>query len=176
MNEYVLILGANLPSKFGDILRTLNLCVEAIKMEPLISLIAQSKPYQSESFPDKSNPAFINLGIKIKTILNPYEILVIIERIEKRFGRVRKTRWDSRVCDIDIAYCDNQILPNRKTFEKWLHLDLEVQLSKTPETLILPHPRLQDRFFFLYPLNELSPKWTHPVLKKTAKEMLDSIK
>ena len=46
MNEYVLILGANMPSKFGDILTTLQMCVEYIKKEEPIDLISQSKWYE----------------------------------------------------------------------------------------------------------------------------------
>ena len=52
---------------------------------------------------------------------------------------------------------------------------IEEQFLATPDTLILPHPRIQDRLFFLCPLNELSPNWIHPILGKTAKEILDSI-
>ena len=175
MNEYVLILGANMPSKFGDILTTLQMCVEYIKNEEPIDLISQSKWYQSESFPDKSKPTFINVGIKIISKLEPYQILKIIDEIEKGFGRIRKRRWDARVCDIDIIYCNKKIIPTRNILKKWMSMKIEEQLITTPRTLILPHPRIQDRLFFLVPLNELSPNWRHPILGKTAKEILDSI-
>tara|TARA_X000001036_G_scaffold379086_1_gene369760 strand:+ start:103 stop:306 length:204 start_codon:yes stop_codon:yes gene_type:complete len=56
-----------------------------------------------------------------------------------------------------------------------MNMKIEEQLVETPQTLILPHPRIQDRSFFLCPLNELSPNWRHPILGKTAKEILDSI-
>ena len=175
MNEYVLILGANLPSKFGDSAATLQLCIESIKSEPTIELMSQSKWYESESFPDNSKPKFVNVGIKIISNLNAYQILKIIDLIEKGFGRIRKSRWDSRVCDIDIIYCNKKIIPNRNILEKWMTMKIEEQLVATPHTLILPHPRIQDRLFFLYPLNQLSPNWRHPILGKTAKEILDSI-
>ena len=175
MNEYVLILGANMPSKFGDILTTLQMCVEYIKSEENINFISQSKWYESESFPDKSKPTFINVGIKIMSYLDPYQILKAIDEIEKSCGRTRKIRWDSRVCDIDIIYCNKKIIPSRNILEKWMNMKIEEQLVETPQTLILPHPRIQDRSFFLCPLNELSPNWRHPILGKTAKEILDSI-
>ena len=175
MNEYVLILGANMPSKFGDSLTTLKMCVEYIKSEETIHFISQSNWYESESFPDKSKPTFINGGIKIKSNLDPHQILKLIDEIEKGFGRIRKSRWDSRVCDIDIIYCNKKIIPTRNILEKWMSMKIEEQLIATPQALILPHPRIQDRLFFLCPLNELSPNWRHPILGKTAKEMLDSI-
>ena len=31
------------------------------------------------------------------------------------------------------------------------------------ENLVLPHPRINDRAFVLYPIQELDPSWEHPV-------------
>ena len=81
MNEYVLILGANLPSKFGDSTTTLRMCVESIKNKIYVDMISESKWYESESFPDKSQPSFINVGVKIKSNLDPYGILKIINQL-----------------------------------------------------------------------------------------------
>ena len=47
--------------------------------------------------------------------------------------------------------------------------------NKNSKDLILPHPRLQERTFFLKPLIDLQPDWIHPFLKVKAKEMLDSL-
>ena len=41
-----------------------------------------------------------------------------------------------------------------------------------PESLILPHPRLQERAFVLIPLADIAPGWVHPLLGKSAAEML----
>ena len=60
-------------------------------------------------------------------------------------------------------------------FKKWLNLNLSDQIRLVPDKLILPHPRLQERTFFLYPLYDLQPDWIHPFLKLKAKEMLDSL-
>ena len=48
-------------------------------------------------------------------------------------------------------------------------------LPKSLDKLVLPHPRLQERTFFLMPLIDLQPDWIHPFLKVKAKEMLDSL-
>jgi 7,8-dihydro-6-hydroxymethylpterin-pyrophosphokinase len=36
----------------------------------------------------------------------------------------------------------------------------------------LPHPRLHERAFVLVPLVELAPTWLHPLLRRTAQELL----
>ena len=56
-----------------------------------------------------------------------------------------------------------------------MRLDFLDQSKLSPNELILPHPRLQDRTFFLKPLNDLRPNWIHPFLEVKAKEMLDSL-
>ena len=58
---------------------------------------------------------------------------------------------------------------------KWLKLNFSDQIKLVPDELIIPHPRLQERTFFLKPLNDLQPDWIHPFLKLKAKEMLDSL-
>jgi 7,8-dihydro-6-hydroxymethylpterin-pyrophosphokinase len=43
------------------------------------------------------------------------------------------------------------------------------------EELVLPHPEMQMRRFVLEPLAEIAPKWVHPVLGLTVREMLKRI-
>ena len=79
------------------------------------------------------------------------------------------------MCIRDSLLCDQQILPSKLYFNEWLNLNLSDQISLVPNELILPHPRLQERTFFLKPLDDLQPDWIHPFLKVKAKEMLDSL-
>ncbi len=38
--------------------------------------------------------------------------------------------------------------------------------------LTLPHPRAHERLFVMGPLAEIAPAWRHPVLGKTAAELV----
>jgi 7,8-dihydro-6-hydroxymethylpterin-pyrophosphokinase len=44
----------------------------------------------------------------------------------------------------------------------------------TPE-LTVPHPAMHQRRFVLEPLAEIASAFAHPVLKRTVREMLDSL-
>jgi 2-amino-4-hydroxy-6-hydroxymethyldihydropteridine diphosphokinase len=41
--------------------------------------------------------------------------------------------------------------------------------------LVLPHPRLAERAFVLYPLCDVAPEWRHPVLGRTAAGLRDAV-
>ena len=175
MNKYVVVLGSNLPSKFGNSAETLKKCVDEIRSHPSIKSLLESNWYISSSLIDEKEPRYVNVGIRFNTNLNPIDLLNYTSGLEKRFGRKREKRWEPRTCDIDILLCNQLILPNKAHFQKWLKLDFSDQIKLSPNELILPHPRLQERTFFLKPLINLQPDWIHPFLGMKAKEMLDSL-
>ena len=175
MNNYVVVLGSNLSSEFGNSAETLKKCVDEIRSNPDIGSLSESNWYISSSFLNKREPRYVNVGIRFSTKLKPIKLLNFTSGLENKYGRKRQERWGSRTCDIDILLCDQLILPSKLYFKKWLNLNLSDQIKLVPDELILPHPRLQERTFFLKPLNDLQSEWIHPFLKVKAKEMLDSL-
>ena len=175
MNNYVVVLGSNLSSEFGNSADTLEKCVNEMRSNSSIECLLESNWYISSSFLNKRDPRYVNVGIRFSTKLKPKKLLNFTSGLENKYGRKRQERWGPRTCDIDILLCDQQILPSKVYFNEWLNLNLSDQIRLVPNELILPHPRLQERTFFLKPLNDLQPDWIHPFLNVKAKEMLDSL-
>jgi 2-amino-4-hydroxy-6-hydroxymethyldihydropteridine diphosphokinase len=147
-----LAIGSNLGNKIRNIEIT-KFELERYK----IKILKSSSNYMSESWPDFSMPNYINVIIKIKTSLEPLELLKICNLIELKLGRVRSKKNAPRTCDIDIIDYDKKIL-NQKNRQ-----------------LILPHPRMNKRNFVLLPLFEVDKSWKHPKSKINIVNLINSL-
>ncbi len=172
--RYGIALGANLDSTFGTALQTLKESLRLFSGESL-EVRAQSQWYSTPAFPAGSGPDFVNAAVLVETEKRPTEVLAALHRIEQALGRTRDNRWEPRICDLDIVFCDDLVLPDRETYDRWRNLGFSQQKSESPEDLILPHPRLQDRAFVLVPLRDVAPDWRHPVSGLGISEMLAAL-
>ena len=136
-------LGSNLISDIGNKPQTnCQLALEKMR-EVDIFPIKVSSFFESAPLPVSKQPWFVNLAVSIKTDLNPYKLLNTLLAIESKMGRKREGKNQPRVIDLDILVFNNMII--------------------NTENLVLPHPRIIDRAFVLYPIQELNPSWEHPV-------------
>ena len=172
MMEYFIALGSNLETQNLSRLGIINSALGYFSQFNII-LIKVSSFWESRSYPDKTQPNFVNAVSQVYSELNPYQILNGLKNIEKKMGRKNNARWGNRVLDLDIIGSGSIILPNKFEFNKWLKMPLYKQIKNQPGELILPHPRIQDRLFVLKPLNEIDPNWRHPVLNKTSLELIN---
>ena len=126
-------LGANL----GDRVKTLRTAIERIKKIYGVELLRVSSFYETAAWGVTNQPDFINAAVKIKTTLEPIELLNAVQKIENELGRVRREHWAARTIDIDILLID----------------DLKINSPR----LIVPHPYISERDFVKIPLAEISP-------------------
>lgn len=169
-------LGANLPSAAAGTTDTLQAAAAILHKEPDISISRMSDIWRSPAYPPGSGPDYVNAVAAITTRLTAPAVLACLHAIEADFGRDRSTgRWSARVLDLDLIDLDGQILPDTVTWRRWADMPSDRQRTDTPETLILPHPRMQDRGFVLLPMAQIAPDWRHPVTGHGIGRMMDAL-
>lgn len=135
----------------------------------------RSSWWRTPAYPAGSGPDFTNAAAVIETNLSPEAVLARLHSVEAALGRVRAGRWGARLVDLDLLAFGDQVLPDRETVAWWMALSDEEAQRRTPDQLLLPHPRLQERGFVLAPLAEVAPKWRHPITGATTAEMLAAL-
>ncbi len=163
-NDVILIgLGSNLSGDaFATPRQVLETAIEAMADYGIV-VKKQSRFYRSEPVPKSDQPWFINAVVAVETELSASELLQKLHKIEASLGRVRRVRWEARIIDLDILCFMDQILPSVAQWQE-----------KTDE-ITIPHPRLHERLFVLKPMMDVCPDWTHPILGKTAAELIEIV-
>ena len=147
-------LGANL----GDRMGTLTAAVERLAREEAFTLRAVSRVYETEPV-GPPQPRFLNLAVRLGSLVSPRATLQRLLAIEEKLGRVRRERWGPREIDLDLLFYGTLISPAHS-------------LLPAPTAVQIPHPRLHERAFVLAPLAEVAPGALHPVLSMTAAQLL----
>lgn len=105
-------------------------------------LVALSPWYRSAAIGPGSQPDYLNGVARLTTRLSPRHLLAALQAIEHAQGRQRTEHWGPRTLDLDILLYGNEIIAE-------------------PD-LIVPHPRLTQRNFVLYPLADLASDLIFP--------------
>lgn len=147
-NQVILSIGSNQ----GEKLENIRKCIDLIHNE-ISTVVRVSKLYESPSWGFESDD-FYNCAILLHSDKSAEVILSEILNLENRLGRTRKAQegYQARTIDIDIITFNNEVI-------------------KT-ESLLVPHPEMQNRKFVLLPMNDLKSDFFHPVLHKNVKELI----
>ncbi len=174
LKNSAIALGSNATSSAGTPIQTVISALISLSESPL-TVNAVSRFWLTPAFPAGSGPEFVNAAVLITSKRSASEVLTVLHGIEDRFGRKRAERWGPRTLDLDLLFHGDEILPDRAAYDRWVLLPPDRQQSESPDRLILPHPRLQDRAFVLLPLVEVAPAWRHPVSGRSVAEMAAAI-
>ena len=149
LNKIFLALGSNIGNwklNFSRCLRELN------KIGDLISIgnIYISKPY---GYKNQNN--FYNTAVEFHTNSSPIKLMNELQLIEKKLHKNKFIKNGPRRIDIDIIFFNA----------------LKINLAN----LVIPHPRVANRDFVIFPLCDINPYLKHPVKKKSLKKLKEEI-
>jgi 2-amino-4-hydroxy-6-hydroxymethyldihydropteridine diphosphokinase len=132
MTPAYIALGSNL----GQPHLQLEQAVGSLELLPDTRLVRVSSVYRSAALGPVKQPGYLNAVLLLTTNLPASELLHTMQQIETAQGRARDVRWGPRTLDLDLL----------------LYGDMTI----TSPHLTVPHPRMQQRNFVLYPLREIS--------------------
>jgi 2-amino-4-hydroxy-6-hydroxymethyldihydropteridine diphosphokinase len=141
----------SLGSNLGDRAANLERAIEALS-EIGARVLRRSSIYETEPVDFLAQPWFLNCVVEAETSLAPRQLLEELQGIERKLGSRKLVSRGPRIIDLDILFYSAAVIHEAG--------------------MEIPHPRLAERKFVLIPLAELASEFRHPVLRKTAAELL----
>lgn len=133
-------IGSNLNNPVDQVERAFHALANNL---PASQLAARSPRYRTAPAGGPTGqPDYLNAVAALETALTADALLATLQAIETAQGRVRAERWGPRTLDLDLL--------------------LYGSITRNDPWLTLPPPRLHQRAFVLYPLNDIAPELMIP--------------
>lgn len=122
-------------SNLGDREKHIKDAIEKLKETKGVEVKKISSIYETEPVGGPKQGKYLNGVIEIETWLEPGDLMIKLQKIEKQSGRIRSVKNAPRTIDLDILlYGDKKI---------------------DEPGLKIPHPRMYEREFVMKPLGEI---------------------
>jgi len=140
LHEVLIGLGSNL----GNVRNYLQAAVAGLTC--LLQVEQVSSLYRTQPVGERPQPDYWNAAVRGSSEEEPSALLRRFKGLEAALGRKFTYHWGPREIDLDLLAFGSVVANEHE--------------------LVLPHPRLHQRGFVLFPLMEIAPHWRHPFLGK----------
>ena len=148
--NYYIALGTNVGNYIN------NFSHAIVELKKIGQVIKMANIYKSKPYGYLKQNYFYNSMVHLKSEFLPIELMNKIQLIEKKLKKNKRIINGPRKIDLDIIFWGYKIFNNRE--------------------LSIPHPRVSERDFVLFPLQDIAPNFRDPVRKITVKELIKELK
>lgn len=142
-------------SNMGDRLKHIKAGLDSLGKVGGCRILKVSDYIVSKAYGYTEQDDFLNGCLEMETLLDPEELLFVLNQIEEEENRERLIHWGPRTLDLDILFYADQVIETEK--------------------LTIPHVDLQNRSFVLAPMVQIAPNFRHPISGKTMKELFHQL-
>lgn len=145
-------------SNVGDRAGYVRMARQLLDQVRCACLVQFSGVYETDPVGLLPQKKYLNAVAELDSTLEPVAMLNELVEIEAKAGRPplsQRMKWGPRTLDLDILLYDQRVISG--------------------DGLIVPHPRMHDRWFVLRPLADLDPLVFHPLLQTTVGSLLKKL-